>query len=111
MKHAIALSFCVLLVALTPWARAADSKPDDEGFIKDWLLLAPIPLGDGISGADEIDKKQIADEAGLKPKAGDKQKVLDKEVEWKAISAKAFDIDINDQLKGSHEDVLGYLVA
>jgi hypothetical protein len=101
----------VLAIAFIPVVRAADAKPDDEGFIKDWLLLAPIPLGDGISGADEIDKKQIADEGGLKPKAGDKQKVLDKDVEWKAISAKAFDIDINDQLKGSHEDVLAYLVT
>jgi len=111
MRNALIVSTCALAMSFAAFsARAQDAKPDAEGFIRDWLMLAPFSIAEN-SGADEIDKKQVENEASLKPKAGDKQKVLDKEVEWKAISAKAFDIDINDQLKGSHEDVLGYLVA
>lgn len=34
----------VLSTALLAPAADAPLKPDDKGFIRDWLLLAPIPL-------------------------------------------------------------------
>ena len=45
-------------------ARAADSyKPDDEGFLRNWLVLAPIPNGENASGTDALAKQFLADEA------------------------------------------------
>ena len=90
-------------------ARAADAKPDDEGFIRDWLMLAPASISD--SGADEIDKKQIPEEAALQPKAGDKQKMGDKELVWKVIQAPDYHVDLNKTLGSDNENVVGYLVA
>src|SRR5258706_279196 len=110
MKHPVlAIADMRFLAVLPLQFLAADAKPDDEGFIRDWLMLAPAPIAD--TGADEIDKKQIADEGSIKPKAGDKQKVGDKELEWKAIQAPDYHVDFNKTLGSDNENVVGYLVA
>ena len=111
MRNLLAALLCVLLVSLfTTPARAADAKPDDEGFIRDWLMLAPASIPES-GGAEEIDKKQIADEGALKPKEGDKQKIGDKELTWKAVKAKDYYLDLNEALGSANENVVGYLVA
>ena len=51
-----------LFAATVLCAAAQNGKPDQEGFIRDWLVLAPHSIGDS-SGGDEIDKKQFAEEA------------------------------------------------
>jgi hypothetical protein len=112
MRNFIAASSCLLLISFfaTAIARAADAKPDDEGFIRDWLMLAPASIPES-SGGEEIDKKQIADEGALKPKEGDKQKIGDKELTWKATKAKDYYLDLNEALGSANENVVGYLVA
>jgi hypothetical protein len=112
MRNLLAALSCVLLVSFfaTRSARAADAKPDEEGFIRDWLMLAPASIPES-GGAEEIDKKQIADEGALKPKEGEKQKIGDKELTWKAVRAKDYYLDLNETLGGANENVVGYLVA
>ena len=42
-----------VLVFFAGTARAEDTyKPDDDGFIRNWLVLAPIPNGENASGTD-----------------------------------------------------------
>jgi hypothetical protein len=84
---------------------------NEEGFITTWLLLAPIPLPDGQSGADAIGKEQIKGEAKLMPKEGDKIKVGDKDLVWKAYKVKDYFFDFNDFLGGQTEDCVGYAVC
>src|SRR4051812_8761090 len=115
MRHALRsfLSWsCLmaLMITVSPLARAADGKPDEEGFIRDWLLLGPFSIGEG-TATDELDKKQIADEGAIKPKAGDKQAVAGKEQTWRAVQAKEYYLDLNETLKSENSDVVGYLVA
>ncbi len=105
------LSFVLLAFCFAPIARAADAKPDSEGFIRDWLMLAPAPLPNDAQASDEIDKKQIADEGAIKPKADEKQKFYDKEMTWKAVQAKDYYLDFNKTLGSDNTEVLGYLVA
>jgi hypothetical protein len=105
------MSFVLFVSFLAAPARAADAKPDDEGFIRDWLMLAPSPLPADAQAGDEIDKKQIADESAIKPKAGDKQKLGDKELEWKPVTAKDYYLDFNKTLGSDNTEVVGYLVA
>src|SRR3954451_24309782 len=97
MRNALSsfLSCVLAVMVLAPLAHAADAKPDDEGFIRDWLMLAPISIGEG-TATDELDKKQIADEGAIKPKEGDKQKVGDKEQTWKAVKPKDYYLDLNE---------------
>src|SRR5207244_291172 len=77
-------------------SRGADElAPDKEGFIRDWLLLAPIQLDADADGAKEIERNQIPDEGMLKPKAGDKVKVAGKEFTWKTVKANDYFLDLN----------------
>lgn len=84
---------------------------NDEGFITNWLMLAPIRLEDNQSGADAVGKQQLKDEAKLQPKAGDKVKVDGKELVWKAYKAKDHFFDFNDLLGAQTEDSVGYAVS
>jgi hypothetical protein len=91
----------------------ADEKAgtDGEGFIQQWLVLAPIPLKDGEDGAAGLGREAIADEAKLKPKAGDKVKAGDKELAWKAYAAKDHLLDFNAHLGVQTEDAIAYAVT
>ena len=85
--------------------------PDAEGFIRNWLVLAPIAVEEG-SAATELDKDLVKDEANIKPKAGDKVKIDGKEVAWTAHKTADFFIDFLASFgKERGEDVCGYAVA
>jgi hypothetical protein len=100
------------LIAVIPLVRADEkTKIDGEGFIKEWLLLAAIPLADGESQADSLDKEKIKDEAKLEPKAGDKVKVGDKELTWKAQTAEDYFFDFNKSIGEVKEQAVGYAVT
>jgi hypothetical protein len=101
---ALGLALCV-----APFSSAQD-KVDDEGFIRNWLMLAPIPLGDD-AGADALDKQQVAGEANLKAVDGEKVKVGDKTLTWKAVKAKEYFVDINETLGEPVDQGIAYLVA
>lgn len=92
--------------------RAADAlKPDSQGYIRDWLMLAPISLPEGRSGAELIHQDQIKGESGLQPKAGDKITVGGKELTWRAIAATTNYVDFNATLKSINDHAIGYLVT
>jgi hypothetical protein len=46
--------------------------PGAPGFIQDWLVLAPLPLEAGQSGAEGLEREQVLGEARLRPRAGDR---------------------------------------
>ena len=84
---------------------------DEEGFITTWLLLAPIVLDKGQSGADALGKEQIPGEAKLRPKAGDKVKFNGKKLVWKVYQAKGYFFEVNDFLGKVTEDSVAYAVC
>jgi hypothetical protein len=88
-----------------------DTGLNDDGFITTWLLLAPIPLEKGQSGAEAVGKQQLKNEAKLQPKAGDKAKVGGKELVWKKHQAKEYYFDFNAFLGKQTEDCVGYAVC
>lgn len=103
-----------LLVALfstfLPLAPQA-SGTDAEGFIRSWLVLAPIAI-EGESGAAEIDRDVLKGEATIKPKADDKVSVGGKELSWKAHQTTDYYIDFLQSFgKERGEYVAGYAVA
>lgn len=105
-----------LFASLLPFAiannRAADTlKPDAEGYIRDWLMLAPIPLPEGESGSDALFRRQIGDEATLQPHPGDKVKIGAKELVWQKTTAATNYFDFNATLKTVNDHVAGYLVT
>lgn len=109
MRNAFPL-LAVVVVGFWSVCLGADSKVDEEGFVRDWLMLAPASIAEE-SGGDEIEKAQITKEGELQPKEGDKQKLMDKELTWKAVKAADYYLDLNKIMGTAHENVLGYLVA
>ena len=93
-------------------ARADDAlKPDEEGFVRNWLVLAPLPFGQADNGSEALGKQQVPDEAKLQPKEGDKIKSGDKEFTWKAYKSDSYLLDFNAFLGQQTEDSVGYAVC
>jgi hypothetical protein len=84
---------------------------DADGFIRNWLVLAPIAVQED-SGATEIDKEQIDGEAAVRPKAGDALNVGGKIVTWTAHQTADYFIDFRQSFGAERgEDAAGYAVA
>ena len=99
-------------VLVPPSVRAADAlKPDAEGYIRDWVMLAPIPLPAGRPAGDLIVEEQVKNEAGLQPKAGDTVKVYGKELTWQNVTASTKYFDFNALLKSDNDHAAGYMVT
>jgi len=102
----------VLLSLPASKAGAADAlRPDSEGYIRHWLMLGPIVLREGDTGAEAILKEQIKDEAALRPQAGDQVKVGGKELTWANVAATTNYFDFNATLKTINDQAAGYLVT
>ena len=112
----LAALLAVVGLALTATHAADEAKKtksiDDEGFILNWLLLAPFPLPEGQSQADSIDKEQVKNEAKLDPKEGDKVKAGETELKWKKFTAEdTYMFDFNKMLGEVKEEAVGYAVT
>lgn len=114
MKTKLIITTGALLLSLfAVQSKAATNEfaPDKEGFIRDWLILAPIQLASDSDGAEAINKDQVADEGLLKPKAGDKVTVGGKELAWKKVKATDYYFDLNAILNKDNEKTVGYAVT
>ena len=109
--------------ATKPAAKVDPTKLDERGYIRQWLLLAPIAFGDKYN-AEDIDKETIPGEAKFAPKAGDKLKVsseegdpgatktVQKELTWKSVVTEDFFFDFNASFALESSDSCGgYAVA
>ena len=104
-----------LLIALSLSATLLPSaetfSPDAEGFIRNWLVLAPIAIQED-SGASEIEKDFLGGEAAVKPKADEKVNVGGKILTWKPHATSDYYIDFLQAFGAERgEDVAGYAVA
>ena len=105
----VSLTVALLSAILVPAPETF--SPDADGFIRNWLVLAPIAT-EGDQGASEIDKDFLKGEATTKPKPGDKVTVDGKELTWKPHQTSDFFIDFLAGVRqGTGEDVAAYAVA
>ena len=111
-KLFISLGFAVLLGLLISSAAAADAyKPDAEGYIRPWVMLAPVALRDGETCAEALLKEQLKDEAALRPKAGDKVRIGGRDLVWRNITASTNYFDFNEVLNSMNDHAAGYMVT
>ena len=112
MKQLLGIGSIALCCLAVLKASGADVfKPDSEGYIRHWLMLAPITLAEGETGSEAIFKEQIKDEAALRPKAGDKVTIRGKELTWQNITAATNYFDFNAVVKALGEREAGYAVT
>jgi len=111
-KFYSAIGSVVLWALLLSKADAADTlNLDPEGYIRNWVMLAPIALPDGETCAESLLKDQIKNESALRPKAGDKVKIGGKELSWRNVAASTNYFDFNETLKSINDHVAGYMVS
>lgn len=112
MTKLISLAGIALSLLVTGGSYANDSfSLDAEGYIRHWVMLAPIALGDEEPGTDAIFRQQIRGEGALRPKAGDTVKVGAKELTWQNVIASTNYLDFNSILKSVNDRVAGYMVT
>lgn len=93
-------------------ASAADTfSLDPEGYVRDWVMLAPIALPEGGALDDLLLKDQVRNEATLKPKAGDTVKINNKELAWRNVTTATNFFDFNAILKSLNDRSAGYMVT
>ena len=111
-KLSSALKAVTMLALFLSKAGAVETlKPDSEGYIRDWIMLAPVALPEGETCAEALLKDQIRNEAALRPKAGDKVTVGGKELTWKNITAATNYFDFNATLNSINDHVAGYMAT
>jgi hypothetical protein len=121
MRHISGLA--LLLMSLFLFTGCAGRRPDDRGYIRQWLVLAPINFGEYYN-AEDIDKDTIPHEAQMTPKPGDTItvaseedvngtiKTVQKQLTWKPVVTDDFFLDFNALLGlESSEKCGGYAVA
>lgn len=107
MSHSAIVALFAALVVQGPQAY----NPDSDGFIRNWLILAPIAVQED-SGATEIEKDFLGGEATIKPKPGDKVNVDGKILTWTPHQTSDYFIDFLKAFGAERgEDVAGYAVA
>src|SRR5687768_8704597 len=102
-KLAAILSVAVSLLLISKTHAAESLKPDSQGYIRHWLMLAPIVFPEGRAGTDLIYDDQVKNEEALQPKAGDKLTIYGKELSWTVITASTNYFDFNATLKNVHD--------
>ena len=107
-----ALGIVVSMAPLIVQASAAEAlRPDAEGYIRHWVMLAPIVISDRESCAEALLEEQIKGEATLRPRAGDKIRIGGKELTWRDITASTNHFDFNAVLNSVNDHVAGFMVT
>ncbi len=104
-------------IAAAPPPRAAmkpadPTRIDEEGFVKYWLLLAPIPAEKELAGASEIAAARLPDEARLRPRPDEPVKVKGRPLAWKRYRSPDYAVDFKQAVDGARgEDAVAYAVC
>jgi WD40 repeat protein len=86
-------------------------EAQDQGRIKKWRVLAPIPY-EGTNGAKALGEEQVPDEAGLRPRAGEAVKLGGRELAWREVEADDSLLDFGKLSSGHQTDwSLAYAVC
>jgi hypothetical protein len=93
-------------------ANAAEPlRPDADGYIRHWVMLAPIAIPERKSCAEALLEEQIKGEATLRPRAGDTIRTGGKELTWRNITASTNYFDFNAVLNSADDHVAGFIVT
>jgi hypothetical protein len=127
-KRYLAVGLGLLMFAFAGSTLRADeaksAKVDDEGFVRNWLILGPISVDGKVQDHTEdackefLDREYFSGQKDAKPKAGDKASVGGNDMTWKPVDSDDAILDTNkvasDQGKETDNSVylgLAYIVA
>jgi hypothetical protein len=108
--------------AMQEWARQERSReelfaqlalhgPKAQGFIQDWLVLAPMPWAAGENPVQALDREQLPEEARLRPRAGERVRVGGQELSWRQHRSPDSCLNFNAVLGRVTEHSVAYAVC
>jgi hypothetical protein len=87
-------------------------RMDNEGFIRYWLILAPLPSEKDQAGGAEIAADRLRGEGNIRPRAEEKCSYKGKDYTWKRYKSPEYFIDFKKFVEGQKaDDALAYAVA
>jgi hypothetical protein len=86
-------------------------SPHAQGFLQTWLLLLPLPLAAGESGAQALDRQQLPDEACLRPRPGEGVAIGGQRWVWQEYRSPGAVVDFNEVLGRVVERSVAYAVC
>jgi hypothetical protein len=87
------------------------SSPRAQGFLRDWLLLLPLPWDAGETVAQALDGHQIPDEAQARPRAGDRVPLGGRELIWQEHRSPGAGVDFDAAAGPMTERSVAYAVC
>jgi hypothetical protein len=88
------------------------SRMDNEGFLRYWLILAPLPSEKPKGGAAEVLADRLGGEATVRPKAEEKFSYKGKDYFWKRYKSPEYFVDFKKFVENQKtDDMVGYAVA
>jgi hypothetical protein len=85
---------------------------DNEGFIRYWVILAPLPSEKERASGAEVAAVRVPNEASLRPKPGETLSYKGKEYVWNKYSSPEYFVDLRKLCQGQKtDDVFAYAVA
>jgi hypothetical protein len=87
------------------------SSPRAQGFLRDWLLLLPLPWAAGETVAQALDRHQIPDEAQARPRAGDRVPLGGRELIWQEYRSPGAVVDFDAAAGPMTERSVAYAVC
>jgi hypothetical protein len=110
MKATI-LAIAVVTALVMPVRAQNTFSPDAEGFIRNWLVLAPIRMV-GESGAEEMHFDALNGEASVKPKPDTRILVGGQPMPWTPHQTQGYFIDFRESFdREDGEHAIGYAVT
>src|SRR5262249_57660228 len=94
-----------------PVASKAFRRPQAHGFLQTWLLLLPMPFAAGESAPQALDRPQLAGEAQLRPRPGDRALVGGRPSLWQEYRSPKAVVDFNAVVGRVAERSVGYAVC
>jgi dipeptidyl aminopeptidase/acylaminoacyl peptidase len=91
-------------------ARNVFRGPRAQGFLRDWVLLLPLPLAPGEFGSMGVDREQHPGEANLRPRPGERA-TIGGELAWRAYRSPEAVLDLNAVLGRATERSVAYAVC
>jgi WD40 repeat protein len=85
--------------------------PQAKGFLQNWLLLLPLPVNPEDSWRTHLEQELLADEANLRPQAGQRVRIGGQEFVWKNYRAPKAVVDFNAVLGRVSERSVVYAVC
>jgi WD40 repeat protein len=92
------------------WERERIARAGDEGAIKQWLILAPVPVSP-TNLALGLEQQQLDNEAQLRPRSGDRSEAGGRALVWNEVRMGDYVIDFNRFVGDATENCVGYAVC